>query len=39
MLYFKTRTLARNFAVKVDYYKVVDNGNVKLGRRWGVKVL
>ena len=40
MIYFPTRTKARNFASKTNHYKAVDGGadSVK-GRRWGVKVL
>ena len=41
MLYFRTRTLAREFAAKDDNYVVVDckdNPSMK-GDRWAVKVL
>lgn len=42
MIYFKTRTIAREFAKKGDNYKVVDRAdNLSAGRgfRWAVKVL
>jgi len=41
MLYFKTRTEARNFANKSNHnHKVVDNGSSsEVNRRWAVKVL
>lgn len=39
MLYFKTRTEARNFANKSNH-KVIDNGSSsEVNRRWAVKVL
>lgn len=41
MLYFKTRTFAREFAKKSDRYRVVDckdHPSVN-GLRWAVKVL
>jgi len=42
MLYFKTRTIAREFATKADHYKVVDCKDLLSsgrGYRWAVKVL
>ena len=35
MLYFKTRTIAREFAKRQDHYKVVDcKDNPSRGRGW-----
>lgn len=40
MLFFETRTKAREFARKQDHFKLVDKGTYSPeGRRWGVKVL
>jgi hypothetical protein len=41
MIYFKTRTLAREFASKKDSYKVVDCRDAPSvnGLGWAVKVL
>jgi hypothetical protein len=42
MIYFKTRTIAREFAKKHEHYSVVDcvdNLSAGKGYRWAVKVI
>ncbi len=38
MIFFKTRSAARNFATKTGK-KLIDNGPNVIGRRWAVKVI
>jgi len=38
MFFFPTRKIAREFSIKKDSYKLVDNGTFAK-KRWAVKVL